>query len=203
MSLNFKKCFLFLDAADYLDYLMKPRQMHIATKAIGAVYSFWYPSPTSVLISFLGICDVYHRFLASFSHIAATLNNRLRQGKLTQFELNNEKRQTTHELETKLASSVSLGCRKMTDSYVVQFYACENGMACVVLQKQKSGEIWLAGYWCKTDNDDLKILKHCIKSAYQSCGPFCYSLSYFKKVFLSPTPITRLRSKWKKIDKDG
>lgn len=63
MILKLKKCFLFSDAIDYHGHVIAPRRLHIAIKTMDAVRDSRYPTRTSEMRSFLGLCNVYRQFI--------------------------------------------------------------------------------------------------------------------------------------------
>lgn len=99
MTLEFNECFFFSDASDYLDQIIAPRRLHIATKTIDDVRDFEYPTATFKLRSLLELCNVYRRFVPNLSRMAVSSNKRLRKGELTTFGLNDKERQTVEDLK--------------------------------------------------------------------------------------------------------
>lgn len=82
MTLKLKKCVFFSDAVDYLGYVMTPKQLPIVTKTRDTVRSSKYPTNASELRSFLGLCNVYRRFVIKFSRKTAAENMRLKKASL-------------------------------------------------------------------------------------------------------------------------
>lgn len=60
-----KKHFFCLDAIDYVGHVITSGRLYIATRIVDAVHGLKYPTPTSSLRSFLGLCNVHRRFTAN------------------------------------------------------------------------------------------------------------------------------------------
>lgn len=71
MTLKLKKCHFFTDAIDYLGHVITPGRLQVATKTDETVQTLKYPTTTTELRSFLGLCNVYRRFMSNFARKAA------------------------------------------------------------------------------------------------------------------------------------
>jgi hypothetical protein len=79
LTLNLKKCHFFKDKVDNLGHVIRPGQLSVAEKNTAALKDMMHPTTHTELRSFLGICNVYRRFVKAFAKIAAPLNILLRK----------------------------------------------------------------------------------------------------------------------------
>ena len=63
-----------MKAVDYLGHVMKPGRLEVATKNTAAIEAFGEPETQMHFRSFLGLCNVYQRFVANFALVSAPLN---------------------------------------------------------------------------------------------------------------------------------
>ncbi|CAN8076123.1 unnamed protein product [Agarophyton chilense] len=82
--LKFKKYEWFAGTVRYLGHVIKPGQLAIPETQTAALREVQPPSTQKKLRSFLGLCNVYRRFVPPYSHIAAPLNAKLRKGQPVQ-----------------------------------------------------------------------------------------------------------------------
>jgi hypothetical protein len=80
LTLNLKKCYFLKDTVDYLGHVIRPGQLSVADKNTSALKDMTHPTTQTDLCSFLGLCNVYRRFVKGFVKIAAPLNILLRKG---------------------------------------------------------------------------------------------------------------------------
>jgi hypothetical protein len=74
----------FSDTVSYLVHVIPPGKLTVAQKNTHALKTAKPPTTQSELCSFLGLCNVYRRFVAGFAKIAAPLNIPLRKGESPQ-----------------------------------------------------------------------------------------------------------------------
>jgi hypothetical protein len=80
LSLKLKKCHFFSDTVDYLGHVLRPGRLGVAEKNTTALRTAPLPRTQTELRSFLGLCNVYRRFVPHFSALAAPLNALLCKG---------------------------------------------------------------------------------------------------------------------------
>ena len=80
LTLNLKKCHFFKETVDYLGHVIRPWHLSVAEKNTAALKVAKHPTTQTELRSFLGLCNVYRRFVKGFSKIAVPLNLLLRKG---------------------------------------------------------------------------------------------------------------------------
>ena len=80
VSLKLKKCTFFTDTVTYLGHIIKPGSLEVDASRVAALREAKHPSNQTGLRAFLGLCNVYRRFVPRYSHIAAPLNQLLKKG---------------------------------------------------------------------------------------------------------------------------
>jgi hypothetical protein len=80
LSLKLKKCHFFAETVDYLRHAFRPGRLGVAEKNTTALKMAPLPRTQTELRSFLGLCNVYRRFVPNFSAIEAPLNTFLGNG---------------------------------------------------------------------------------------------------------------------------
>lgn len=89
--LKLRKCKLFTETIDYLGYVIPPRRPKIASHTTDAVRELQTPINLTKLRSFLGLRNVFRRFVSKFARLAAPLNKNLRKDNLAAFAVLNDK----------------------------------------------------------------------------------------------------------------
>lgn len=77
VSLIVRKCLFFEDRIDYLAYVIQPRRFGILTKATDAMRGQKQPTIVTEIKSYLGLCNVFIRFVPNFGCISELLNCKL------------------------------------------------------------------------------------------------------------------------------
>ena len=80
ITLKPSKCSLFSQAVDYLGHRVTPGRFEVALKNTEPLKRCPYPTTQTDLRSFLGLCNVYRRFVPNFARGAEPLNALLRKG---------------------------------------------------------------------------------------------------------------------------
>lgn len=88
MTLKILKCFSLSDEIDYREHIITLGRLDAASKRTVVDVELKYPTTTSEVRSFLGLCDAYHRCGPSFSKVLEPLNKRSKNSERTQFTVN-------------------------------------------------------------------------------------------------------------------
>ncbi|CAN8073109.1 unnamed protein product [Agarophyton chilense] len=86
VTLTLRKCAFFQASLDYLDQVVFPGKLKVATLTTNAILQAKPPRTHKELRSFVGLCNVYQRFVQVFSKISAPLNAMLKKGTPSEFE---------------------------------------------------------------------------------------------------------------------
>ncbi len=73
LSLKLRKCKIFEWAVDYLGHVIRPGRLSVAERNTGAIRRATYPTTRTQIRSFLGMCNVYSRFVPDFAGTATPL----------------------------------------------------------------------------------------------------------------------------------
>jgi Reverse transcriptase (RNA-dependent DNA polymerase) len=73
-TLKLSKCHLFQPSVDYIGHVVYPGKLAVAQKNIDTLAQAHHRSTRTELRSFLGMCNVYRKFVSGFAKIAAPLN---------------------------------------------------------------------------------------------------------------------------------
>ena len=73
MSLKLRKCHFFVKSVEYLGHVIRPGLLQVATRNVEAIERAQHPLTETQVRSFLGMCNVYRRFIKNFARIAAPL----------------------------------------------------------------------------------------------------------------------------------
>lgn len=91
LTLKLKKSFFISDDFDYLENMLCPGTVKAATETSDADQAFKQAPNVAGLHSLLALCNVYRRFVPSFSKIAARQNEKLNMGEPKFFQLDRNK----------------------------------------------------------------------------------------------------------------
>lgn len=69
LSLKLKKCSFFVQTVDYLGPVIRAGELHVVTKNTHAIAGFKDPRNQTQLLSFLGLCNGYRRFVLNFARL--------------------------------------------------------------------------------------------------------------------------------------
>ena len=76
MSQKLSKCAFFDTLVTYLGHMIRPGRLEVERRNVVAIERSRPPENQTELRSFLGMCNVYHRFVKGFARIAAPLNQK-------------------------------------------------------------------------------------------------------------------------------
>jgi transposase InsO family protein len=151
LSLKLKKCHFFQEAVDYLGHVIRPGRLEVAEKNTVALKEAKLPKTQTELKSFLGLCNVYRRFVARFAAIAAPLTALLR--KETPFQLpplSEEQRKAFETLRERLLSPPVLALPRAEGHYFLDTDASATQLGCCLRQTQPDGSTLPLGFWSRS-----------------------------------------------------
>ena len=109
VSLKLSKCAFFDTSVTYLGHVIRPGRLEIEPRNVFAIERARPPQNQTELQSFLGMCNVYHRFLKDFAKRAAQLNRKTGKNQSLEFEvLTDEEYEAFVELKKRLVSPAIL-----------------------------------------------------------------------------------------------
>lgn len=91
VTIKLRKCKFVAKMIDYLCHFMRPGRLELPENTINVVKKLKHPTTQTELCSFLGLCNMYRRFVHNFPCLAAPLNKKLKQDQPKYFGLLNEK----------------------------------------------------------------------------------------------------------------
>ena len=98
LSLKLNKCNFFTKTVYYLGHVIRPGKIEVAEKNTAALQGFKEITMQTKLRSFLGMCNVYRRFVPNFARVAAPLNQLLKKGQGPDLEPFDEAQRGAFEL---------------------------------------------------------------------------------------------------------
>ena len=141
ISLKLKKSNFFMKAVDFLGHVIKRGRLEVATENTAAIDRFREPETQTQLRSFLGLCNVYCRFVPNFARVSEPLNKLLKreQGpKLEPFDENEA-----------LASPPVLRLLQEDLPFSVDTDACEYQIGWALMQLYEDGKRYLIEFWSR------------------------------------------------------
>ena len=151
VTLKLRKCKFFSDSVDYLGHVVTPGKLHIATTNTKAVEGFKLPRTQTELKSFLGLCNVYRRFVPNFARTAAPLQRLLRKGE--PFDLppmDDDQMKAFNLLKAALSSPPVLRLPQDDLKYSVDTDACDYQIGCALMQTYSDGTRHPIGFWSRS-----------------------------------------------------
>ena len=156
LSLKLNKCEFFTRSVNYLGHVVRPGKLEVASKTCKSVQEFLEPTTQTELRSFLGLCNVYRRFVKNFARISSPLNDLLTKGRPKELEPFTEAEYSAYkELKEKLVSPPVLKLFQPDLPVILETDACNRQVGCILLQKHEDG-IHPVGYWSRTLNSAEK-----------------------------------------------
>jgi hypothetical protein len=150
LSLNLKKCHFFKETVDYLGHVIRPGKLSVAEKNTQALRTAKPPTTQSELRSFLGLCNVYRRFVRGFARIAAPLNALLRKGESPQLGvLSKEQLDAFEQLRSNLLNPPILALPRAEGAMILDTDASDEQIGCCLFQEQPDGARHPIGYWSR------------------------------------------------------
>jgi hypothetical protein len=153
LSLKLKKCHLFAETVDYLGHVIRPGRFGVAEKNTTALKTAPLPRTQTELRSFLGLCNVYRRFVPKCTAIAARLNASLGKGTPPQLgPLQPEAIAAFNQLREKLLHPPVLALPRTEGALWLDTDASDGQLVYCFLQEQPDGKPLPLWYWSRTLN---------------------------------------------------
>eukprot|EP00171_Calliarthron_tuberculosum_P023404 IDg23404t1 len=147
LSLKLRKCSFFAPTVSYLGHTIRPGRLEVANKNTKAIQKFKIPTTKTELRSFLGLCNVYRRFVPNFARAAAPLTELLKkevEAALPEFD---DRRLKSFQLLKKaLTSPPILRLPQKNLRFSVDTDACEHQLGCVLFQTHEDGKRYPLGF---------------------------------------------------------
>jgi RNase H-like domain found in reverse transcriptase len=153
LSLKLDKCHFLQETVDYLGHVIRPGKLEIATKNTDALRTAQPPRTQTELRSFLGLCNVYRRFVPGFSKIAGPLNQMLRKGESPRLQkLSVEQLHAFESLRDKLLHPPVLALPRKEGRYILDTDASDLQIGSCLCQEHPDGLRHPIGYWSRSLN---------------------------------------------------
>ena len=152
LTLKLPKCEFFRESVDYLGHIISPGKLNVAHRATEAFSKALPPRNVTELRSFLGLCNVYRRFVPNFARLSKPLNRMLEKGHPTEWsDLTDDQLGAFETLKSRLTNPPVLTLPRAGQSYILDTDACQTQVGCVLLQEQEDGSApKQIGYWSRT-----------------------------------------------------
>ena len=151
LSLKLKKCNFFTKTVDYLGRVIRPGKLEVAEKNTAALKGFKEPRTQTQLRSFLGMCNVYRRFVPNFARVAAPINQLLKKEQGQDLPPFDEAQvHSFNLLKRALSEPPVLRLPRKDLPYSVDTDACAYQIGCVLLQTYPDGTRHPIGFWSRS-----------------------------------------------------
>ena len=123
----------------------------MATKCREAILRAVPPRNLTELRSFLGLCNVYRRFILNFAKTARPLTRKLEKDQTVRFgPLNDEEQKAFETLRDSMVSPPVLALPRLGRRYVLDTDASDHQVGCVLLQEQEDEPRKPIGFWSRS-----------------------------------------------------
>ena len=150
VTLKVNKCHFFQKEVEYLGHMVKPGQLEIDRTNVESLRNARPPTNKTQLRSFLGLCNVYRRFIDDFTGLAHPLNQQLKKGTPESFELDATQLDSFNKLIERVCSPPVLALPKAGLPYSVDCDASDYGIGCALFQTHPDGERKPIGFWSRS-----------------------------------------------------
>ena len=151
ISLKLKKCSFFTNTVKYLGHIIHPGTLEVDATHTMALKRAKHPTTQTQLRAFLGLCNVYRRFVPKYSHIAGPLNVLLCKVQLVNLRpFGEDEAQAFETLVEAVTSPPVLALPKPDLPYSVDTDAPDYQVGCALFQTTEDGERRLIGYWSRS-----------------------------------------------------
>ena len=150
-TLRLPKCELFKREVKYLGHIIRPGKLAIYGRNLEAITKALPPKNKTQLRSFLGMCNVYRRFVKGFTLIAHPLTRKVCKDQPESWDhLSDEELRAFDQLKRNLVTAPILALPRDGYAYTLDTDASEYQLGCCLLQEQPEGALHPIGYWSRT-----------------------------------------------------
>ncbi len=150
VTLKIKKCKFFTSTVEYLGHIIKPGRLEIDQANTKSLVEALPPTNKSELRSFLGLANVYRRFVDKFAMVASPLNELLKKNNPDTFTLSEEHTESFRKLIDAITSPQVLALPQPGLPYSLDTDASAYGLGCALFQTHEDGERKPIGFWSRS-----------------------------------------------------
>ena len=150
VRLKIKKCTFFSQNVEYLGQMIKTGRLEIDRTNTASLQGAKISQTRTELSSFLGLCNVYCRFINDCEVLEHSLNRLLKKGEPDWYELDEEQLRSIRSFIDRVCSPpvLSLEIRDLFSS--VDTDACDYRICCTLFQTHPDRERKPLGYWSRS-----------------------------------------------------
>ena len=134
VTLNIEKCKFFTKTVEYLGHIIKPGTLEVDSANTQSLRQAGPPTTRTGLKSFLGLCNVYRKFIRNFSKTAGPLNELLKKNSPDKFELNEKQIEAFRTLIDQVLSPTVLALPRKDLPFSLDTDASNYGIGCALFQ---------------------------------------------------------------------
>jgi len=150
ITLKAEKCHLFSSEVEYLGHVVRPGRIGVNEKNLKALRRAKFPRTQTQMRSFLGMCNVYWRFVSNYTKVASPLNLLVSSKLPKHLDPPTQVKQMVFDrLRELLCNPPVLAIPRVEGHYIVDVDASYDQLGCCLLQKQPTGEYLPVGYFSK------------------------------------------------------
>ena len=151
VTLRLSKCSFFQSEVKYLGHVIRPGRLAILQKNVEAISRADIPRTKTQMRSFLGMCNIYRRFIQGFARIAHPLSRKTSKDFPETWEnLSVEEMRAFETLKRCLLTAPILALPREGFPYTLDTDASAYQIGCCLLQQQPDGHLHPVGYWSRS-----------------------------------------------------
>ena len=151
VTLRLAKCDFFKAEVKYLGHVIRPGRLGMLRKNVEAIEKAEVPKTKTQMRSFLGMCNVYRRFIKGYARIAHPLSRRTSKDfPETWDDLSEEEITAFKTLKRCLVTAPILALPREGHPYTLDTDASAYQVGCCLLQEQPDGNLLPVGYWSRS-----------------------------------------------------
>lgn len=156
LTLKLSKCNFFFNHLDFLGFEVGPDGIRPGSRKTTAVANFPIPRNQHEVRQFMGLASFFRRFIKDFALIAKPLTDLLRKD--SSWKWTSEQDNAFTSIKNKLLSRPIIALYDPSAETHLHTDACKNGVAGILLQKNKDGVLCPVSYYSrKTTIDEQKL----------------------------------------------